>query len=190
MSESDRFGFSVLSRRRWLRLVLGAGVTVAGGSAALRFWRGPVPDGAAGNVLSARELATFAALARAVFPAGGSIPVGADELDLAHAFDRFLADEPIWNQADLKKALFLLELGPLLFEGRLVTFPKLAPEAALAHFETVWAHGPRLLRRQVALAFRKFLALVYFDSEAVWPAIGYPGPSFGVVAPSAVAGTP
>ena len=79
MSESDRFGFSVLSRRRWLRLVLGAGVTVAGGSAALRFLRGPVPDGAAGNVLSARELATFAALARAVpEPFGGTL------LDLPH----------------------------------------------------------------------------------------------------------
>lgn len=188
MSESDRFGFSVLSRRRWLRLALGAGVAVGGGSVALRWLRGRLPTTRAGTVLSARELATFAALARAVFPAGRSIPVGADQLDLAGAFDRFLADESPWNQADLKKALLLLELGPLLFEGRLTTFPRLAPDAALDHFEHVWAHGPSLLRRQVALAFRKFLALVYFDSEAVWPAIGYPGPSFGAASSAVTEG--
>ncbi|MBK7977108.1 MAG: hypothetical protein IPK07_28880 [Deltaproteobacteria bacterium] len=179
MSGSDRFGFSVLSRRRWLRLVLGAGVAVAGGAGMVRGLRGPVPASPDLWVLSPREHATFAALARAVFPTAGSIPAGADQLDLAHAFDRFLADEPPWNQADLRKALLLLELGPLLFEHRLTTFPRLAPEAALRHFEDVWARGPSLLRRQVALAFRKFLALVYFDSEAVWPSIGYPGPSFG-----------
>ncbi len=178
MSEPDRFGFSVLSRRRWLKLALGAGVAVAGGAAGLRALRGSASPETAGSVLSAAEFATVAALARAVFPSGGSIPAGADELDLAHAFARFLADEPAWNRSDLKKALLLLDLGPLLFERRFTSFRRLQPDAALDHFERVWAHGPSLLRRQVALAFRKFFAIVYFDSEVVWPAIGYPGPSF------------
>jgi hypothetical protein len=182
MSESDRFGFSVLSRRRWLRWSLTAVVVAAGGAGGLRLLRGAPSRVEGSGVLSGRELATFAALARALFPAGGAIPVGADDLDLAHAFERFLADEPPWNQADLKKALLLLELGPLLFERRFARFTRLAPEEALRHVQERWSFGPSLLRRQVVVAFRKFLALVYYDTEEVWPAIGYPGPSFGVVA--------
>lgn len=180
MIESDRFGFSVLSRRRWLRLTLGAGVAVAGGGAAVRWLRGPpAPDGAA---LSPGELATAVALARALFPPGGAFPQGADDLDLGRAFGRFLADEPPWNQADLKRALFLLEVGPLLFERRMVRFSTLGSEEALSHVERCWALSSSLLRRQVALAFRKFFALVFYDSESVWPAIGYPGPSLAALA--------
>ncbi len=174
----DRFGFEVVSRRRWLRIALGAGVAIAGGAGAWRALRGPVPRVQGLRQLTPREYATLAALARALFPRGGSPAVGAEDLDLARAFDGFLADEPPWNQADLAKALFLLELGPLLFERRMTTFTRLSSTDAHAHFQNVWADGPSLLRRQVAFAFRKFLALVYYDSEAVWPGIGYPGPSF------------
>ena len=185
MTEGDRFGFAVVSRRRWLRWTLGAAVAVAGTAGAWRAFRGPEPKTAGLRQLSGREFATLAALARALFPSGGTPAPGADDLDLARAFDHFLADEPPWNQADLAKALLLLEIGPLVFERRLTRFTRLSTDAALAHFEQVWAEGPSVLRRQVAFAFRKFFALVYYDSEAVWPGIGYPGPSFFAVAPPA-----
>ena len=177
MTRDDRFGFSVLSRRRWLELSIGVGVMVAGGFGGSAALRGAAPDVPGLRALTAREFQTLAALARALFPAGGPVPVSADDLALARAFDGFLADEPEWNRADLEKALLLVELGPLLFERRFTTFPRLSPVEALAHFERVWAEGESVLRRQVALAFRKFFALVFYDDERVWPHIGYPGPS-------------
>ena len=42
----------------------------------------------------------------------------------------------------------------------------------LAHFER-WGTSDELLRRQVSVAFRKFLSLVFYDREEVWPEIGY-----------------
>ncbi len=90
-----------------------------------------------------------------------------------------LADEPDWTCKDLGRALFLLEFGPVMFEGQLRTFSQLTPEERLAHFER-WAEGG-LLRRQVATAFRKFMSLVFYDTPAVWPHIGYDGPLVGAV---------
>jgi hypothetical protein len=165
--------FAIVSRRRFLRLSLAAGafVLLGGGGAWLLARRGRAP----GMIeLTDREHRTLAQLARALFPDGGAFPVGASDVDLARAFDAFLADEPEWNREDLSRALFLLEVGPVVFERRLRTFSGLPEEERLAHFQG-WAEGG-LLRRQVATAFRRFLALVFYDTPAVWPHIGYDGP--------------
>lgn len=166
--------FSILSRRRFLRLSLAAGGFLVAGGAGLLALLGGAPAVPALRALGAREYRTLAQLARALFPQGGAFPVGAEDVDLARAFDAFLADEPEWNRRDLSRALLLLELGPVLFEGRLRTFSRLPPAEALAHFER-WSEGGET-RRQVATAFRKFLALVFYDTPAVWPHIGYDGP--------------
>lgn len=164
--------FAIVSRRRFLRLSLAAGAFVLmGGGAWLLARRGRAPGTAA---LTEREHRTLSQLARALFPGGGAFPVGASDVDLARAFDDFLADEPEWNQADLSRALLLLEMGPILFERRLRRFSGLPAEERLAHFQR-WAEGG-LLRRQVATAFRRFLALAFYDTPAVWPHIGYDGP--------------
>lgn len=164
--------FAIVSRRRFLRLSLAAGAfLLMGGGAWLLARRGRAPGREA---LTDRERRTLAQLARALFPEGGAFPVGARDVDLARAFDDFLADEPEWNRRDLSRALFLLEMGPLVFERRLRAFSGLSAEERLAHFRG-WAEGG-LLRRQVATAFRRFLALVFYDTPAVWPHIGYDGP--------------
>ena len=110
---------------------------------------------------------------------------GADDLDLARAFDGFLADEPDFVASDVRKALLLVELGPLLFDRRLTSFSNLGAAEQLTHWQG-WIDADSALRRQVALAFRKFLSLVYFDQDKVWPHIGYPGPKFG---PAVAGGT-
>jgi hypothetical protein len=115
-------------------------------------------------------------------PRGGPIAPGADQLQLARAFDRYLADEPPEIQSDVKHALGLLEYGPLLFEGRLVTFSNLSPAQQLAHWKR-WLDGKSVLRRQISWSLKKFLSLVFYDTPAVWPAIHYPGPSFKQAAP-------
>ncbi|HET8541115.1 MAG TPA: hypothetical protein VFL83_14670 [Anaeromyxobacter sp.] len=169
-----RADFSIVSRRRFLRLALAAGGFLLAGGAASFALRGREARPGGLRAIGEREYRTLAQLARALFPDGGAFPPGASDVDLAGAFDAFLADEPEWNRKDLTRALVLLELGPILFEGRLRTFSRLSPEERLAHFER-WGEAG-LLRRQVATAFRRFFALVFYDTPAVWPHIGYDGP--------------
>jgi hypothetical protein len=166
--------FAILSRRRFLRLSLVAGAFALAAGAGLAALRAASARGSGLRVLTDREHRTLVQLARALFPDGGAFPVGASDVDLAGAFDAFLADEPEWNRKDLSRALVLLELGPIVFERRLRTFTALSPEERLAHFQG-WAEGG-LLRRQVWTAFRRFLALVFYDTPAVWRHIGYDGP--------------
>lgn len=129
--------------------------------------------------LTDHEFRTLTSLTRALFPPGGAFRFGADDAGLERAFDQFLAGEPEWNRADLKRALFLLEYGPVIFERRLRTFSRLPEAERLAHFQR-WSESDTLVRRQVALAFRKFLTLVFYDRPGTWAAIGYPGPLLGV----------
>lgn len=167
-----------LSRRRFLRWTLGAGgVVLMGSGGGLLALRGVAPDVEGLRILSAQEHRTVAMLARAVFPAGGAFRFSAADVDLARAFDRFLADEPPWNQRDLKSAILLLEYGPVVFERRLVTFSHLTDAERLRHFER-WCTSDSELRRQVATAFRRFLTLVFYDQPGAWPGIGYDGPLF------------
>lgn len=140
--------------------------------------RGSADDVAGLGALSPHEYRTCAALARAHLPAGGPFAAGAADFDLARTFDGFLQGEPAKNVADLQAALFLVEYGPVFFDRRLTTFSHL-PEAEQTEHWASWQVSDLLLRRKVSIAFRKFFALVFFDQEPVWPAIGYPGPSLG-----------
>lgn len=167
--------FSILSRRRALKLLLGAGGVVAGGVGGLAWLRGAAPAVDGLRCLDAQEYRTFAALAEAAFPDGAVFPAGAGQVDLARAFDGYLADEPDWARTEAKQALLLLEFGPVLFARRLVTFSNLPPAERLTHFES-WGVADSDVRRQVAVGFRKFLSLVFYDQPEVWPAMHYEGP--------------
>lgn len=169
-------GFAPLSRRRFLRVTFAvAGALVAGVGGGALGLRGCAPAVEGLRCLSAHEYRTLAALAVALFPEGGAIPPGAAPMDLARLFDGFLADEPEYNKSDLKNALLWLEYGPVLYERSLRTFSHLTEAERLAHFEG-WATSDDLLRRQVSLAFRKFLSLVFYDRPEIWPHIHYEGP--------------
>ncbi len=175
--------FSVLSRRGLLKLTLTAGALLFMGGGGLLALRGRAARVRGLRCLSDHEYRTLRALAQALFPRHDQSDAAVDEFDMARAFDNFLADEPAWNQSDLKRALFLLELGPVLFAGKLRTFSHLTLDERLAHFES-WTISDTLLRRQVALAFRRFLSLVFYDRPEAWSEIGYEGPLVNVPAPS------
>jgi hypothetical protein len=171
-------GFEALSRRRFFRVSLGVGVALGAGAGGLASMRGCAPDVHDLRCLSPHAWRTLDALATALFPPGGAIAQGAASMDLARAFDGFLADEPEHRRRDLSRALLWLEYGPVLYERRLRTFSHLREDERLAHFEA-WSTSESLLRRQVASAFRRFLSLVFYDRPEIWPSIGYPGPMFG-----------
>ncbi len=171
------FGF--LSRRRFLKASLVAGGALLGaGGGGLLLLRGRAPKVDGLKVLDAHEYQTVKNLVEIMFPRTDAIPVDADSMDLPRAFDDFLTGEPEHNVKDLKKALVLIEFGPLVFDRQVSTFSRLDPEARLRHWDA-WATSDTLLRRQVSVAMRKFFNLVFFDHESVWGSIGYPGPSMG-----------
>jgi len=176
--ESARDGlFSFLSRRRFLKLSLVAGGAILGvGGGGLLALRGRAPKVEGLRVLDAHEYRTLQSLVEVMLPKTDAIPIDAAPMDLPRAFDDFLADEPEHNIKDLRKALVLIEFGPLVFDKRVTTFSRLAVEERTTHWSE-WGFSDNLLRRQVSIAMRKFFNLVYFDHEQVWPHIGYPGPS-------------
>jgi len=172
--------FGSLSRRRFLKYGLSAAAFVTmGGVGSMLALRGRAPDVDGLRVLTAHEYRTLARLAEAIFPAGGAFPLGAADLDLARAFDAFLADEPPWNVEDLRRALVLLEFGPVVFERRLATFSHLDADERLAHF-TRWTVADSVLRRQAAAALRTFLVTRFYDRPEAWAHVGYEGPLVNV----------
>jgi hypothetical protein len=169
--------FSFLSRRKFLKAGLVAGGALLGvGGGGLLILRGSAPKVDGLQVLDAHEYQTVKSLVEIMFPRTDAIPIDVEPMDLPRAFDEFLMGEPKHNVKDLKKALVLIEFGPLVFDHRISTFSRLDPEARMAHWKG-WATSDSLVRRQVSVAMRKFFNLVFFDREAVWPFIGYPGPS-------------
>jgi len=168
--------FAFLSRRRLLKGALGGGALLLMGGGSLYWLRGSAPPVRGLRVLSDHEFRTLTAVADTHLPAGGAIAAGAKDAELARAFDSYLADEPEENVADLKRALLVVEYGPVVFDAMTTTFSNLDSAARLYHWQSSF-ESDLLIRRQVAVAFRKFLCLVFYDRPDVWPAIGYPGPS-------------
>lgn len=176
--ESARDGlFSFLSRRRFLKVSLVAGGAILGvGGGGLLALRGRAPKVDGLRVLDAHEYRTLRSLVEVMLPKTEAIPIDPESMDLPRAFDDFLSDEPEHNVNDLRRALVLIEFGPLAFDKKLTTFSRLDVAERATHWQE-WALSDNLLRRQVSIAMRKFFNLVYFDHEQVWPHIGYPGPS-------------
>lgn len=173
--------FSFLSRRRFLQWGFAGAALVAGAGGGLLALRGRAPAVSGLRVLSAHEYRTLCGIARAHLPRAGAFTQGADDFDLARRFDEFLADEPVENIKDLKLALGLFEYGPLWCERRVKTFSNLTEDEQTRHWER-WVYHGSTLQRQIAAAFRKFLALAFYDNESVWAEIGYGGPAFKDVA--------
>lgn len=172
---TDAFG--LISRRQLLRLGLMGGAAVLVGGGGLLFLRGRAPRVDGLKTLTRHEYRTLATLARVHIPTGGPFPAGADDFDLARRFDVYLTAEPAENIRKLRMALQLVEFGPLRFDRKLATFSNLSPEECTRHWES-WVVSDDLTRRQIALAFRKYFYLTFYDQETVWKHIGYGGPAF------------
>ncbi len=170
------FGF--LSRRRFLAAGLSATAAVLGVGGGGYLWiRGPLPHVEGLRVLSRAQFRTMTHIVATTYPTGSPIEVDVTDFDLPRRFDEFLADEPPENIRDLKRALTLVEIAPLLFDGLGTTFSRL-DQRDRNEYWAGWGASPKLGRRQVSLAFRKFLNMVFYDRPEVWPYVGYLGPSY------------
>lgn len=175
--------FARLSRRQLLFGAAGGAAALAvGGVGGLAWLRGNAPPVAGLQVLSPAAYRTVQCIALAHLPRGGAFETGAADRDLPRMFDLFLADEPARIQRNAKLAILVVEYGPLRYDRRLTTFSNLEETARAAHWRD-WAITEDPFRRQVSLAFRKFLSVAFYDHPSVWPAIGYHGPSYVAVEP-------
>lgn len=164
--------FGIVSRRGVIKAALASGGALALGGGGLVALRGSAPPVEGLKALSPHGYRTMKHLAAACFP---ELRVEPPRIDLARAFDGYLADEPTLAQKEAGQALLLLEYGPVVFEGTLTTFSHLTFDDALAHFNR-WSSSDSLLRRQVAGGLRRFNSLLFYDHPATWASIGYEGP--------------
>lgn len=165
------------TRRRFLQISGTLAVLAGVPSAVLLALRGAAPPVDGLRVLGDQHYRTFNTMAATHIPRGGAFALGAADFDLARLFDGYLADQPASDQREVKIALNLLEFGPVLFERSAVTFTNLDEPARLAHW-TAWGTSELAVRREIYGSFAKFVGLAFYDQAAVWPSIGYAGPSY------------
>jgi len=145
------------------------------GGAGLRCCAGYPRPGASARVLSRAEWATLDAVAEALFPPGGAVPVSGGEAGVAAYVDR-LVDAAQARQRWLMRALFfLIEHGTLLFPAPggvsgLRRFSSLDAAQRVAVIEG-WRRSGLFLRRLVFTSLRAICTLGYFSDPDVLRAL-------------------
>ncbi len=171
------------SRRGILKKGLVGGALLAlGGLGFLAFRRSAEePEPKEGlTVLSPREYAVFAALARRLVRAREGWPT-TDELRVALVADRILAAADATAQKELKALLGLFEnaLAGFLFGRRTRPFTTIEPQEQDAVLDE-WRSSGLTLRRSGYLALRTVVMGAYYSSPRTWAAVGYEGPPKGL----------
>ncbi len=168
-----------VTRRSLLRGgLITTGALATGGASACLWLRGCAPEVAGLRVLDAHHYATLERLVDTLFSPGASFGVDVAALDLPRAFDGYLADEPEDVVSDLKSALILLEVGPVIDGRSAQPFSRMSREGREAFFRA-WMGGDDLTKRKITVALRKFFNLSLYDRPEMWRHIGYPGPALG-----------
>lgn len=171
--------FERLTRRRLLKVgLVSAGVLAVGGATTTVWLRGCAGSVSGLRVLDAHQYLTLERLVEAMFTPDAGFGVDVAALELPRAFDAYLADEPDDVASDLRNALLLLEVGPVVDGHGATPFSRLPVAERQAFFES-WMHGDDLTRRKITVALRKFFNLSLYDTPEMWAHIGYSGPSLG-----------
>ena len=168
-----------LTRRSLVkRGLLGGALLAAGGAGFLAFRSGasvPVPtDGLL--VFTPAQFAVLDAVARRMVRPRTGWPT-VDQVGVARAADRIAARVEPSAQKELQQLLGLFDngLAGFLFGGRIRPFTLLdgaGQDAVL----TEWRDSRIAVRRTGFAALRTLVLAGYYQSPAVWPAVGYGGP--------------
>lgn len=164
-------------RRTFLKRGLIGGAVLVVGSGAYLGLRGPALRHAPAGPLYVLDGATFAILA-AVAARVASFDE-ADPVRIAHGVDVALQYLPVEGQADLKRALRLLDngLAGLFTRGSATPFTQLSPDAQDAAL-TRWACSSVAVLRSAFDALRKLCLAAHYAELENARAIGYPGVPF------------
>lgn len=157
---------ALITRRRLLVGGAVVGVGALAGLAVVEF--GPAAPGA--RVLSVRELAVLAGVARVMFPAG-PFPIDGVQAGVPAEVDRIVAEvlQPIHGRA-FRALLHTLDLGTLASRG--VRFAAAPPEIQ-ADVLATWTDPAVFTRRIATDSFKVVLGMAYFGHPEVLRAMGW-----------------
>lgn len=124
------------------------------------------------NTLGPRQQETLAAAARILVPVGGSLELGADDLQLARKIADEVATYPRFARRQVKLLLFAVQHYPLI-SGYSRRFRRL-PSDKQAEFLDRMAHHKRSALRRLVLAYIKQMVYgMYVSQPEVEAAVGY-----------------
>lgn len=165
----------LMPRRGLLRWGVGAlGLAAAAAGYALHD-RGPAVGGL--RLLSPRQFRTVEAIVDTLVPAGGAFPLGGQDVGLARDIDAYAAALPAELQRDFELGLVYIEYAPALVRRKLGVFSNLPPSER-ARVWSAWETSGEDVPSRLTTALRRLCFSKFYDHEAVWPHIGYPGPLF------------
>jgi hypothetical protein len=125
----------------------------------------PAPTSRARN-LSTKEQAIVAAVADAMFPSGGAIPLSGTEAGLVGYMDRYVGRMPNPSRAFCRLLLQFLEHGPWLFGPRRARFTRMSLAERLAALDDMRTSSI-YFRRIAFLSMRTMLTMGYLANGEV-----------------------
>lgn len=121
-------------------------------------------------VLSNKEKQILATIAETIFPQGGKIPFSAIEVGAHRRIETLCKNLPEEAQRGLKIILHLINLSPLFTHFR--TFLGMDEKSRQEFFEK-WENSRLLAKRNIAMAIKGLVCLVYYNSPEVQEIIEY-----------------
>ncbi len=165
-----------MERREFIKVTAGSAValaTVAAGIGGIAFESRREPSPGTGHkVFSHSEARTLSAAASRIVA-----PLDAEQLQVVTKIDSLLAAADDVTQRDFRRLLWLFGtvFGSLFFEGRLLPFVSLGPEAQDAVLAG-WRDSRLPFRRSGFQALQRLCLAVAYATPSLYADIGYPGP--------------
>ena len=172
MSMSDALQHTVLNPIVVITLVGGlfvAAVVLLIRGVFLGYPRGALP---AGSMLSAKEQAVVAAVADALFPAEGPIPVSGTEAGLVLYMDTHTRRVPPGIRVLIHLLIAFIEHGPWLFGPKHARFTRLRPIERVEALDAM-VKSSLYLRRVSFFSIRTILSMGYLANAKVAESIGF-----------------
>jgi len=165
------------SRRAFLKSTLAGSAALAAGAI--------LPSGCASypesktklQVLSGKEAAILAALARVIVGNVGELPDPVESGAISR-LDSLLAQLPEEIRQQFSLLLNFFEHAPPLFGKGISRFTKLSPQKQERYLLS-WRDSSLSFRKMAFGALKMFVQLAYYAGDATWKVLGYDGPWVG-----------
>lgn len=122
--------------------------------------------------LSRRQRKTLAAVTRVLVPPGGSIGLGADDVDLVRKVTEEVEGYPHRAHRRIRLLLFAIEHLPLA-SGGLRRFSAMEPDAQTAFLAKAARHKRSPLRRLIVSYLKQMIYAAYLSQPEIENAVGY-----------------
>lgn len=109
-----------------------------------------------------------------LIPAGGDIPLSAEDVNLVEKIDSALYIEEKDIQKQFSGALFIFEYAPLL-SFKFKKFSSLTESEQITIMKS-WSQSRWLIKRTIFNAMKDLCMFMYYTTPGVWVHIGYEGP--------------